>query len=76
MVLTDFDIEKLPPLFSYLLTKSESDLYLFALVIPSRDYWSGRFIGSQLVLSVHWFQVVLVGSLRVLLGESSIEVAG
>jgi hypothetical protein len=36
-----------------LLTKSESDLYPFALVISSRDYRSGRFIGSQLVLLVH-----------------------
>jgi hypothetical protein len=53
MVLVDFDIEKLPPLFRYLLTKSESDLYPFALVIFSWDYRSGSFIGSQLVLLVH-----------------------
>jgi hypothetical protein len=38
MVLADFDIEKLAPLFSYLLTKLESDLYPFALVISLRDY--------------------------------------
>jgi hypothetical protein len=50
---TDFDIEKLATLFSYLLTKSESDLYPFALVISSWDYRSGRFIGSQLVFLVH-----------------------
>jgi hypothetical protein len=53
MVLTDFDIEKLPPLFSYLLAKSESDLYPFALVISSWDYISSRFISSQLVLLVY-----------------------
>jgi hypothetical protein len=53
MVLADFDIEKLVNLFSYLLTKLESDLYPFALVIFSRDYRSGCFIGSQLVLLVH-----------------------
>jgi hypothetical protein len=53
MVLIDFDIEKLPSLFSYLLTKSESDLYPFAHMISSRDYRSGRFVGSELVLLVH-----------------------
>jgi hypothetical protein len=53
MVFIDFDIEKLPPLFSYLLTKSESDLYPLDLVISSQDYRSGCFIGSQLVLLVH-----------------------
>jgi hypothetical protein len=53
MVLADLDIEKLAPLFSYLLTKSDNHLYTFALVISSRDYRSGRFIGSQLVLLVH-----------------------
>jgi hypothetical protein len=53
MVLSDFDIEKLAHLFSYLLKKLESDLYHFALVISLRDYRSGRFIGSQLVLLVH-----------------------
>jgi hypothetical protein len=53
MVLSDFDIEKLAHLFSYLLTKLESDLYHFALVISLRDYRSGLFIGSQLVLLVH-----------------------
>jgi hypothetical protein len=53
MVLADFNIEKLAHLFNYLLTKSESDLYHFALVISLQDYRSGRFIGSQLVLLVH-----------------------
>jgi hypothetical protein len=53
MVLADFGIEKSSPLFSYLLTKSESDLYPFALVISSRDYRSARFVSSQLVLLVH-----------------------
>jgi hypothetical protein len=53
MVLVDFDIEKLAHLFSYLLTKSESDIYPFAVVISSQDYRSGHFIGSQLVLLVH-----------------------
>jgi hypothetical protein len=71
-----FDNEIEPLLFSCVLTNLERDLYPFALVISLRDYRSGRFIGSQLVLLVHWFQVVLVGSLRVWLGESSIQVAG
>jgi hypothetical protein len=74
MILTDFDIEKLLPLFSCLLTKSQSDLYPFALVIFSRDYKSGNFISSQLEFLVQWFQVVLVGSLIVWLGESLIQV--
>jgi hypothetical protein len=55
MVLVDFDIEKLAPLFSYLLIKSESDVYPFAFMISSWDYRSGRFIDSQLVLLVHYF---------------------
>jgi hypothetical protein len=49
----DFEIEKLAPLFSYLLTKSESDLYPFALVVSLWDYKSSRFIDSQLVFLVH-----------------------
>jgi hypothetical protein len=53
MVLTNFDIEKLAPLFSYLQTKLESDLYPFDLVTSSWDYRSNNFISSQLVLLVH-----------------------
>jgi hypothetical protein len=53
MVLANFDIEKLAPLFSYLLTKSESDLYPFVVVISSWDYRIVCFIGSELVLLVH-----------------------
>jgi hypothetical protein len=49
----DFWYWNTTPLFSRVLTISESYLYPFAFVISLRDYRSGHVIGSQLVLLVH-----------------------
>jgi hypothetical protein len=56
-------MRKTTPLFSYLLTKSETDLFPFALVNSSQDYRSGQIAAPRPLISgcVGWLFENVVG---------------